>query len=185
MEVRLLYDSMGCRKMKRSDWKRIRSKGIQVGEFFPAVLVRLQLRMNYRNHRKIVIIDGRQLSSAVLISELTPDWMKNSVTGAIRILESADQPYFPFISVLFWTGIIRQSRISLFRTGISMLRRKSRDEAVQIITSGPDSKWQNIRNVYLKMISKAKKNIYIQTPYFIPDEAVLMPSVLLPCPAWM
>jgi len=44
---------------------------------------------------------------------------------------------------------------------------------VQIITSGPDSKWQNIRNVYLKMISKARKNIYIQTPYFIPDETVM------------
>ena len=44
---------------------------------------------------------------------------------------------------------------------------------MQIIASGPDSKWQNIRNVYLKMISKARKNIYIQTPYFIPDETIL------------
>ncbi len=59
VEVRLLYDSMGCRKMRRSDWKRIRSLGIQVGEFFPALLGSLQLRINYRNHRKIVVIDGR------------------------------------------------------------------------------------------------------------------------------
>ena len=52
-------------------------------------------------------------------------------------------------------------------------KEKPGEEAVQIISSGPDSKWQNIRNVYLKMISKARKSIYIQTPYFIPDESVM------------
>ena len=59
VEVRLLYDSMGSRTMRRSDWRRIREAGIQVGEFFPALFGRLQLRMNYRNHRKIVVIDGK------------------------------------------------------------------------------------------------------------------------------
>ena len=59
VEVRILYDSMGCRSMKHSDWRRIRSLGIHVGEFFPAILGSLQLRVNYRNHRKIVVIDGK------------------------------------------------------------------------------------------------------------------------------
>ena len=59
VEVRVLFDSMGCRGMKNSDWDRLEKAGIQVAEFFPAVLGKLQLRVNYRNHRKIVVIDGR------------------------------------------------------------------------------------------------------------------------------
>ena len=45
--------------MKNQDWERLESEGIQVAEFFPALLGQLQLRVNYRNHRKIVVIDGR------------------------------------------------------------------------------------------------------------------------------
>ena len=53
------FDSMGCRTMKNRDWERLEKEGIQVAEFFPALLGQLQLRVNYRNHRKIVVIDGR------------------------------------------------------------------------------------------------------------------------------
>lgn len=59
VEVRVLFDSMGCRGMHNSDWVRLEKAGIEVAEFFPAVLGKLQLRVNYRNHRKIVVIDGR------------------------------------------------------------------------------------------------------------------------------
>ena len=59
VEVRVLFDSMGCRTMKNRDWERFEKEGIQVAEFFPALLGQLQLRVNYRNHRKIVVIDGR------------------------------------------------------------------------------------------------------------------------------
>ena len=59
VEVRVLFDSMGCRTMKNRDWERLEKEGIQVAEFFPALLGQLQLRVNYRNHRKIVVIDGR------------------------------------------------------------------------------------------------------------------------------
>ena len=59
VEVRILFDSMGCRAMRNRDWRRLEQEGIQVAEFFPALLGQFQLRMNYRNHRKIVVIDGR------------------------------------------------------------------------------------------------------------------------------
>ena len=59
VEVRVLFDSMGCRTMKNKDWERLENEGIQVAEFFPALMGKLQLRVNYRNHRKIVVIDGR------------------------------------------------------------------------------------------------------------------------------
>ena len=59
VEVRILYDGMGCRLVKKSCWRELNSQGIKTSEFFPAVLRRLHLRMNYRNHRKIVVIDGK------------------------------------------------------------------------------------------------------------------------------
>lgn len=59
VEVRVLFDSMGCRGMRKKDWRRLECAGIKVAEFFPAIFGKLHLRMNYRNHRKIVVIDGR------------------------------------------------------------------------------------------------------------------------------
>ena len=57
VKVRILYDSMGCWKMRKKIWKQLEKEGIQCTEFFPALVGRLHLRINYRNHRKIVVID--------------------------------------------------------------------------------------------------------------------------------
>ena len=74
--------------------------------------------------------------------------------------------------MLDWTSSTQQ-QLSLTDGYFTAPEHAPGAEAGQIISSGPDSRWQNIRNVYLKMISKARKNIYIQTPYFIPDESVM------------
>ena len=59
VEVRILFDAMGCRTVKRKFWERLNEAGIETAEFFPALFRRFHLRINYRNHRKIVIIDNR------------------------------------------------------------------------------------------------------------------------------
>ena len=59
VKVRVLYDSMGCRSTQKEFWGRLQREKIEVHAFFPAFLGRLQLRLNYRNHRKIVVIDNR------------------------------------------------------------------------------------------------------------------------------
>ncbi len=176
VEVRILYDSMGCRKMKRSDWKRIRAAGIQVGEFFPAILGSLQLRINYRNHRKIVVIDGRtafvggfNIGREYLGLDPKFGYWRDT---HLRIRGSAVLAlHIRFI--LDWNYATKQNLFVNDSYFSWHPKEKPGNEAIQIISSGPDSKWQNIRNVYLKMISKARKSIYIQTPYFIPDGAVL------------
>ena len=53
VEVRVLFDSMGCRTMHNRDWERLEREGVQVAEFFPAFLGQLQLRMNYRTTEKL------------------------------------------------------------------------------------------------------------------------------------
>ena len=60
VEVRILYDGMGSLEIKKKKWRDIRACGIETAEFFPAVLRKMHLRINYRNHRKLVIIDGEE-----------------------------------------------------------------------------------------------------------------------------
>ena len=56
VEVRILFDAMGCRTVSHKFWKELEAQGMEVAEFFPALFRRLHLRINYRNHRKIVVI---------------------------------------------------------------------------------------------------------------------------------
>lgn len=176
VEVRVLFDSMGCHGMRARDWKRMRGEGIEAVEFFPAHLGRMHLRVNYRNHRKIVVIDGKtaflggfNIGREYLGLEKKFGFWRDThmkITGS-----SVLSVHIRFI--LDWNYASKQN---LFREDrffeLEEDYMPEGNTGMQIITSGPDSKYQEIRDNYLKLISKARDHIYIQTPYFIPDESV-------------
>lgn len=176
VEVRVLFDAMGCRSVRHSYWKWLNEKGVQTAEFFPAILRRLQLRINYRNHRKIVVIDNKVAyvggfnvgKEYIDLDEKFGHWRDTH----LRICGSAVlglQVRF----ILDWNYAAGENlflRPELFR-GIEAGTRDFCD--MQIISSGPDKTTQQIHDNYLRLINKAQKSIYIQTPYFIPDEAIL------------
>lgn len=176
VEVRVLFDSMGCRSMHNSDWKRLENAGIEVAEFFPAVFGKLQLRVNYRNHRKIVVIDGR--IGFVGGFNIGREYLgRNKKFGNWRdthiCIEGSAVTSLAVRFVLDWNYAAKENLFledRLFE--IPEYVRAGRDP-VQIVSSGPDSHSQEIRNNYLKMIHMARKNVYIQTPYFVPDDAIL------------
>ena len=176
VEVRILYDAMGCRTMKKSCWKELNKKGVRTSEFFPAALRRLHLRMNYRNHRKIVVIDGKigyvggfNIGKEYIgLDDRFGYWrdthlrMTGSAVTALGLRFALDWNYASKENLFMTDKYMRQDEI------------ESRQHCeVQIVSSGPDSRYRNIRDNYLRLIGKAKKSIYIQTPYFIPDEAIL------------
>ena len=175
VEIRVLFDSMGCRGMHRSDWARLQKAGIKVAEFFPALLGKLQLRVNYRNHRKIVVIDGR--IGFVGGFNVGGEYIgKDRKFGYWRdthvCIEGSAVTSLAVRFVLDWNYAARENLFledRLFE--IPTYTRGGRDP-VQIISSGPDSSSQEIRNNYLRLIHMARKNIYIQTPYFIPDDDI-------------
>ena len=175
VEVRVLFDSMGCRGMHRSDWARMERAGIQVAEFFPALLGKLQLRVNYRNHRKIAVIDGR--IGFVGGFNVGREYLgKNKKFGYWRdthiCIEGSAVTSLAVRFVLDWNYAARENLFledRLFE--IPTYVRGGRDP-VQIISSGPDSSSQEIRDNYMRLIHMARKNIYIQTPYFIPDNDI-------------
>ena len=178
VEVRVLFDSMGCRGRKGmpgAAWTRLKSAGIQVAEFFPAVFGKLQLRVNYRNHRKIVVIDGRIgfIGGFNVGREYVGRDKKFGYWRDTHIcIEGAAVTSLAVRFVLDWNYAAKENLFledRLFE--IPEYVRKGKD-LVQIISSGPDSASQLIRDNYLRMIHMAKKNIYIQTPYFVPDDDI-------------
>lgn len=198
VEIRILYDGMGGRFMPNKIWKQLKAAGVKVGEFFPAFLGRFQLRINYRNHRKIVVIDGKigYVGGFNIGKEyISKDpkfgyWrdthlkLKGSIVYSLQTRFALDWNYATrenlFLHARYF-GIKDETQEVLLEETTKRLRPDAQTMAgtaaspvgVQIITSGPDSGIRQIRDNYLELFHKARKNIYIQTPYFVPDDAVL------------
>ena len=176
VEIRVLFDSMGCRTMHNRDWERLEAAGIEVAEFFPAVLGKLQLRVNYRNHRKIAVIDGRVgfVGGFNIGREYLGRDKKFGYWRDTHIcIEGAAVTSLEVRFVLDWNYAASENLfLKDYLFEIPEYQKNGRDP-MQIISSGPDSRSKVIRNNYLRLIHMAKKNVYIQTPYFIPDEDIL------------
>ena len=181
VEVRVLYDGMGGRFMPARVWKDLRSCGIRTAEFFPPILGRLQLRMNYRNHRKIVVIDGKvgyvggfNIGREYISRDPKFGYWRDT---HLKIRGSAVYS----LQIRFALDWNYASKENLFRDGkyFGMGNEDVRavlnhpGVMVQIIASGPDAGNRQIRNNYIQLITRARRHIYIQTPYFIPDDAAL------------
>lgn len=174
VEVRILYDAMGCRSTGKKFWKELEGQGIHVAVFFPAIFGRLQLRVNYRNHRKIAIIDGRigYVGGFNIGKEyigLDPKFGHWRDTH-LRIRGSALVP----LLVRYIQDWDYAAKENLFTHPEYFVYPDENcgSTKMQIISSGPDSVTQDIRDNYLRLIHKAKKRVFIQTPYFIPDESI-------------
>lgn len=176
VEVRILFDGMGGRFVRGRLWKELRGMGMQVAEFFPAIFGQLQLRVNYRNHRKIVVIDGKTgyvggfniAREYIGLDKKFGYWrdthmrIKGSAVDALQVR-----------FILDWNFAARNQTIAFEKYLAEPEVGPNSECPVQIVTSGPDSLEKSIRNTYLRLIHKAKRTIYIQTPYFIPDEAIM------------
>lgn len=174
VEVRILYDDMGCRSVGKKFWKELEKEGIHTAVFFPAPFGLLQLRVNYRNHRKIAIIDGKTgyvggFNIGKEYIGLDPKFGHWRDTH-LRIRGSA----LVGLLVRYIQDWDYAAKENLFANPDYFVypEEKYGDVRIQIISSGPDSAMQNIRDNYLRLIHKAKSRICIQTPYFIPDESI-------------
>ena len=173
VEVKLLLDGMGGRKFSRKCINNLKKAGAEVSVFFPPFVPLLSLRINYRNHRKICIIDGKEAFVGGLnigdeyigLSKRFGYWRDTH----LKIKGSA-------ISSLEWRFLLDWR----FATGDEITRCQTYlpeedslgSTGIQVVSSGPDSKWPSIKDGYLKMISNAKEKVFIETPYFIPDDSI-------------
>lgn len=174
VEVKLLYDGMGCLHNKRHFFDPLVAAGGEASCFFPPFMPYINIRINYRNHRKICVIDGKHGFVGGLnvgdeylgLSKRFGFWRDTHLH-----LQGDSVNYLEIRFLMDWRFASNKDFII---DGKYFPKKQYLDNiAVQIISSGPDSEWCSIRNTYLKLISKAKKSVYIETPYFIPDESIL------------
>lgn len=180
VEVRVIYDSFGSRGTTHQFFKRLEALGGRAEPFFGTKKAPIHSpRLNYRDHRKIVVIDGRigyiggfnigdqylgrkpkfgywrdthlrvQGNAVIALqSQFLMDWNATVKNTRHNQQVSYQDQYFPLISNVGHTSM-------------------------QIVSSGPDSEKEAIKLGYFKMINNARKYIYIQTPYLIPDDAII------------
>ncbi len=180
VDVKLIYDSIGCRKTPRRFFKRLTKAGGQVAEFFPPMfhIRALNLKVNYRNHRKIVVIDGMVAYTGGinirddhmgLHKRLTP-WRDT----AIR-LEGSGAYALQNIFLDDWRYCKKDNTPPsvYLENGYFPKAQIYGDVTVQVLSSGPDSNIQKIKEVFVQLITNAKSRVYIQTPYFVPDDVFI------------
>jgi cardiolipin synthase len=171
IQVRVMYDDMGCWGVKNRFFKEMEEAGVEVYPFLRVAFPVFSSKVNYRNHRKVVIIDG--------------------ITGFMGGMNIADR-YDKGIS---W-GVWRDTHFRFTGKGVhglqlafladwyvvskQLLNDKAyyppapiyTDNVLQIATSGPTSHWRTLLQATIFLVANAKKYVYIQTPYFLPTEGL-------------
>ena len=184
VEVRFMYDDFGSRGLRKPFLENLQRAGVQTAPFYKIKWYAFANRMNYRNHRKIIVIDGKVgFVGGINISDRyrndlqkenhlfwrdTHLMVKGQATAYLQYLFMGDWNFCsqaPFAySEAYYIDRTAQETIAA--------------EVVQIAASGPDSKQPVIFYSLLEAINSAKKRIYITSPYFIPDES-LMDALLI------
>ncbi|HBJ2623246.1 TPA: cardiolipin synthase [Clostridium botulinum] len=174
IEVRLLVDGMGSKSLTKDQIKYIKSCRIKFSVFFPNIAPYINLRINYRNHRKIVVIDGN--TGYVGGFNVGDEYINRGKQFSfwrdthIKIVGAAALELNKRFA-LDWEYAAKED---LYDIQLKKIQLSSKgDIGIQIISSGPDNMEEYIRNCYLKIITNAKKNIFIQTPYLVLDHPMI------------
>jgi cardiolipin synthase len=174
VEVRVIYDDVGSWKLSPEYVSQLAEAGVKVQPFLPVRFPILTSRVNYRNHRKIIVIDGKTafvggLNFADRYYKGLPDigpWRDThlKVSG-----EAASSLQIVFL--IDWYFV----RQEVLLDEKYLPYKKAKEKCLlQITASGADSDWASIMQAYFTAITTAKKNVYISSPYFMPNGSILM-----------
>lgn len=173
VEVRLIYDDVGSWRTPNNFFTRMRNEGIEVYAFMPVRFPAFTSRVNYRNHRKICVIDGEVgfiggMNIARRYVQGTPkqSWRDTHVklTGAaVYGLQRAFLVDWYFVSKVLITERSYYPEIIIGQN----------NSLVQVVTSSPTSLWPEIEQGYVRILTNAKHYVYMETPYFLPTDPIL------------
>ena len=176
VEVRLIYDDVGCWRVPERFFDRMRQAGVKVRSFMPVRFPAFTSKVNYRNHRKVCVIDGTQgfiggmnialryvkgLHGGTLPWRDTHMRLRGSVVYALQRAFLVDW-YF-----------VDRTLINDHRYYPPMPWHISNDSLAQVVTSSPIAQWPDIMQGYVRILLEAKRYVYMETPYFLPTEPVM------------
>ncbi len=174
VEVRMIVDDVGSWELKSDYFEDLRKAGIQIFSFLQVRFPVFTSKVNYRNHRKIVVIDGFVgFMGGINVADryITGDpsygiWRDTHIKiegDAVNSLQT--------IFLIDWYFV---SQVELSDEKYFPIKEAKGNKMVQVSASGPDTDWAGIMMGIFKIITTAKKYVYIATPYFMPSEAVLL-----------
>lgn len=175
VKVRLLYDAVGSHSLRNSDFKELIDNNGEVRVFFPPTLGLINFKLNNRNHRKVVIIDGKigYVGGFNVGTEYLGLVEKFGYWRDTHLRVEGDAVFHlqhRFILDWNYSGHDDHEPENTF----CFSRHDIQDHSpMQIVTSGPNSDTEHLKNMMVKMIMSAKHRIIIQTPYFIPDTSFM------------
>lgn len=176
VKIRIIYDDVGCWRFwfHRHFFNEMRSYGIEIIPYLKGkITIPIGGQLNYRNHRKIVVIDGKiGYTGGINIGD---EYIgKNKKFGYWRdthIRIEGTSVYM--LQMIFLTDWYYNTKEVLLEEKLFPKLNTKGNVMMQIVASGPDSDWESMHYAYFYAICQAKKSIYIETPYFIPDESLL------------
>lgn len=174
VEVRLLYDDVGCWRVKDKFFNRMKAAGIQVYAFMPVRFPAFTGKVNYRNHRKLCVIDGKvgfiggmNIALRYVKGTARQTWRDTHLCirgGAVYAIQRAFLVDWYFVSRTLVTD--RRYYPPVDKT-------INNNCLTQIVTSSPVSPWPDIMQGYVRVLLQAHRYVYMESPYFLPTEPVL------------
>lgn len=177
VQVRLIYDDFGSRSIRNKVVPELIAAGVQAYPFYKVLFIALANRLNYRNHRKIIVIDGCigftggiNVSDRYINSSSHPNqvyWRDTHVK-----ISGAGAHYLQYLFICDW-NFCADEELEPQRNFFCEPEGPNGNAVVQIAASGPDSDNPTILFSLLQAIGMAEEEILITTPYFIPGESLL------------
>ncbi len=174
VEVRVIYDSVGSWGVKSAFFERMRDAGVDVHAFMPVKFPAFTSKVNYRNHRKLCVIDGRvgfiggmNIAERYVKGRNGQTWRDTHlriVGGAVYGIQSA------FLVDWFF---VDRTLVSDRKYYPELDKTLFNDCLAQVVTSNPTSEWPEMMNAYVRILMQAKKYVYMETPYFLPTETFM------------
>jgi len=173
VEVRVIFDSVGSRALKLRDVERMRAAGIEAYSYMPVWLPHFANKFNYRNHRKIVVIDGEVgYTGGMNIADRYLHGTKRGVWRDTQIrLEGGSVTMLNAVFINDWSFVTDGEL--LYDMKYFPMPDVPQTLPIQIATSGPDSPHATIMQAYFAAIGNARRYIYISTPYLLPNQPIV------------
>ncbi len=173
IKVRLSFDDVGS-KISSKTKKRMTKSGIEFYAFMPVLFPRFTSKMNYRNHRKIAIIDGKiGYVGGINVSDNYVNYKNGESYWRDTHLRMVGEALKPLqIHFLMTWDFVSNSSCKITAELFPDVHIKT-IKAVQIAGSGPDTDWANIMDAMFVAINTAEDYVYVTTPYFIPNDEIV------------
>ena len=176
VKVRFIYDDFGARTIRKNIVKELVAGGVEAFPFYKILFVALSNRTNYRDHRKIIVIDG---CTGYVGGINVSDRYINDKGGKqlfwrdthVRI-NGPGVYYLQYLFICDWNFCAGQ-KLKVVKEFFCSAPSKTGNAIVQIAASGPDSDNPTIMFSLLETIGLAKEELLITSPYFIPGQSIL------------